>query len=193
MNRNEDIESIKSVNVRSIGIKRGQLMSSTKVAVFESFLKENIGEEILVINTNIGIGIYYYSKNDYSTFIRESVLLYTLTQIDNKKLKFRNNLNREEVYQSFCEALITFSQYPQIFLAYAKKFIHLKEKNKSSRFIIPILNGFFEEVIKVLDKTGKIPHHEKIKRAKNKFQKSNSDKILLKNLIAEILLKKHYN
>ena len=168
-------------------------MSSATVEIFESFLKENIGSEVLVVNTNIGIGVYYYSKNDYSTFIRESVLLYTITHIDQKKLKFRNNLNRIDVYQSFCEALIAFSQYPQIFLAYAKKFIYLKEKNKTSTFVIPILTGFFEEVLKVLDETGKIPHYEKIERAKNKLKKSDTDNKVIKELISEILLKKHYN
>ncbi|WP_271767309.1 hypothetical protein [Aquimarina algiphila] len=193
MNTNKDIESIKSVNIRSVGIKRQVLMSSATVEVFESFLKENIGSEVLVVNTNIGIGVYYYSKNDYSTFIRESVLLYTITHIDQKKLKFRNNLNRIDVYQSFCEALIAFSQYPQIFLAYAKKFIYLKEKNKTSTFVIPILTGFFEEVLKVLDETGKIPHYEKIERAKNKLKKSDTDNKVIKELISEILLKKHYN
>ncbi|WP_438426547.1 hypothetical protein [Aquimarina macrocephali] len=193
MNKNDDIESIKSVNIRSIDFKRQLLMSSAMVAIFESFLKESIGNEVLVINTNIGMEVYYFSNNDYSTFIRESILLYTLTQIDHKKLKFKNNQNREEVYQSFCQALITFSQYPQIFLAYAKKFIHLKEKNKSSTFVIPILNRFFEEVLKVLLKTGKIPHYEKIKKAKNKAQKPDLDKSIIENLISEILLKKHSN
>ncbi len=193
MNKNKDIGGIKSVNIRSVDIKRQALMSSSAVQVFESFLKENIGSEVLVVNTNIGIGIYYYSKNDYSTFIRESVLLYTTTYIDQKKLKFRNSLNRRDVYQSFCEALVTFSQYPQTFLAYAKKFIYLKEKNKTSRFVVPILTGFFEEVLKVLDKTGKVPHYEKIERVKSKFQKPNTDNKVIKELITQILLKKHHN
>ncbi len=160
------------------------------VAVFESFLKESIVNEVVVINTNIGMEVYYFSNNDYSTLIRESILLYTLTQIDHKRLKFKNNQNREEVYQSFCQALITFSQYPLIFLAYTKKFIHFKEKNKSSRFVIPILNSFFEEVLKVLMKAGKIPYYKKIKSVEHK---SNLDKNSIENLISEILLKKHLN
>ena len=159
----------------------------------EGFLKENIGNEVLVVNTNIGMEIYYYSKNDYSRFIKESVLMYTIKQVDSSKLKFRNNLNSDEVYRSFCEALMTFAQYPQIFLAYSKKFIHLREKNKSSTFVIPILNGFFEEILKFLTETGKMPHYEKIQRAKNKSQKPDPDKMIIKNLISEILLKQHYN
>ena len=85
----------------------------------------------MIVNTNIGMEVYYYAANDYSSFIKESVLLYTLKHINREKLKFRNCLNREEVYQNFTDAMMTFAQYPQIFLAYAKKFIHLTQKNQS--------------------------------------------------------------
>ncbi|WP_103069897.1 hypothetical protein [Aquimarina sediminis] len=193
MNKNKGIESIKSVNIRSVDIERKLLMSSSMIDIFESFLKETIGKEVLIVNTNLGMEVYYYSKNDYSKFIRESILLYTLTQVDHKKLKFRYNSNRDEVYQSFCDALTTFSRYPQIFLAYAKKFIHIKEKNTSSRFLIPILNEFFEEVLKEIDKTGKIPHYDKIKKVKIKSQKLYVNNTVIRNLISEILLKKRYN
>ncbi|MCK8522487.1 hypothetical protein M0D21_12960 [Aquimarina sp. D1M17] len=185
--------SIKSVNIRSTHIKRRLLMSFSTVAIFESFLKENIGTEVLVINTNIGMEVYYYAKNDYSTFIKESVLLYTIKNIDQSKLKFKYHLTRDEVYLSFCEALMTFAQYPQIFLAYSKKFIHLKRKHVSSIHVIPILNGFFEEVLQSLSKTGYIPHYEKIERVKNRPQKTDPDKVIIKNLISEILMKKHLN
>ncbi len=193
MNSKKDTIDIKSVTIRSLHIKRRLLMSSSTVAIFESFLKENIGDEVLVVNTNIGMEVYYYSKNDYSTFIKESVLLYTLKHIDQSKLKFRNNSCREKVYQSFCEALMTFAQYPQIFLAYTKKFIHIKKKNKSNKHLIPILNKFFEEVLNVLKETNRMPHSEKIERAKNKSQKPSLDQSLIKSLISEILLKSRYN
>ncbi len=193
MNSEENIESIKSINIRSTDIKKRLLMSSSMVTVFESFLKQNIGSEVLVVNTNIGMEIYYYSQSDYSTFIKESVLMYTLKDLNHSKLEFNYNLNREEVYQSFCKALMTFAQYPQIFLAYTKKFIHLKEKNKCSQFVIPILSSFFEEVLKYLAKNEKIPHYEKIIKAKRISQKPDTDHRIIQELISEILLKKHRN
>ena len=193
MNNTNSTYSIKSVNIRTTDLRRRLLMSSSAVAIFEAFLKESIGEEVLVVNTNIGMEVYYYSKNDYSTFIRESILLYTIKYIDQSKLKFKNHLTREEVYQSFCEALMTFAQYPQVFLAYTKKFIHLKERNETSKYVFPILNGFFEEVLKFLTETGKMPHYEKIRRAKNYIKKPDPDDLIIKDLISEILMKKHYN
>jgi len=186
---------IKSLNIRSIAIKRRLLMSSSMASVFESFLKESIGNEVLVVNTNIGMEIYYYSNHDYSAFIKESVLGYMIKEVDPSKLKFRHNVNRDEVYKSFCEALMTFAQYPQLFLAYSKKFIHIKKENASSIHVIPILSDFFEEVLTVLTETSKMPHYQKIisARRKNRLQKPDPDKAVIQELIAAILMKEHYN
>ncbi|MDH7445417.1 hypothetical protein [Aquimarina sp. 2201CG14-23] len=193
MSITNDIEGIKSVNIKSTDIKRRLLMSSNMVKIFQSFLKESIGNEVIVINTNIGMEVYYYSSNDYSIFIKDSVILYTLKHINPAKLKFKCYLRREEVHQSFCEALFTFSQYPQIFLAYAKKFIRLIDINEDSRFVMPILNNFFEDTLQLLKETGKVPHYEKIQNEKNKSQKSDLNQKMIDNLISEILLKKHRN
>lgn len=163
------------------------------IADFESFLKVNIAGEVLVINTNIGMEVYYYAANDYSTFIKETTLLYTINRLDNSKLLFKNNLTREQVYHSFCDALMTFAQYPQLFLAYSKKFISLKEKHASSKYVIPTLNNFFDEVLTFLSENGKVPHFEKINRARNKVQRPDPDKKVIKDLISEVLLKRHSN
>ncbi len=193
MSINEIIENIKSVNIRSTDIKRRLLMSSFTADTFQSFLKDSIGDEVLIINTNIGMEVYYYSTTDYSNFIKENALLYILKHIDAKKLKFRNSIDKEEVQKSFTEAIITFAQYPQLFLAYTKKFIRLRDKNAQSQYVMPILNTFFENTMKLLAETGKVPHSEKIQKAKNKSQKSDYNQSIIDDLISEILLKKHSN
>ncbi|MBP2832553.1 hypothetical protein J8281_10190 [Aquimarina sp. U1-2] len=193
MNLPENIVAIKSVTIRSIAINRRLLISSSEVQTFESFLKDTIKDEVLVVNTNIGIEVYYHSSNDYGNFIKESVLLYTLKRVDPAKLKFRNNNNRSKVYQSFYEALLTFAKYPQLFLAYTKKFIHIKNKHSASTYIIPVLTSFFEEVLRILEDTDNLPHSEKIKSANDKLHRTRLDKSLIKSLISEILLKSRYN
>ncbi len=193
MSIKDNIESIKSVNIRPIDSKRRLLMSSAKVDIYQSFLMESIASEVLIINTNIGMEVYYYSKMDYGKFIKESVLLYTIDEIDVTKLKFRYHLNQQQVYDSFCDALLVFSRYPQIFLAYSKKFIHLKDKNETSKFIVPLLYEYFENILKILAKTGKVPHFDKIERAKKKSLKPCLDSKLIQKLISEVLLKRHRN
>ncbi|MHA7055949.1 hypothetical protein ACWGOQ_0001920 [Aquimarina sp. M1] len=186
-------EDIKSVNIRSTDLKRRLLMSLTNVDTFQSFLKSSIGDDVLIINTNIGMGIYYYSASNYSNFISESALGYMLQHIDAAKLKFRNSLTKFDVQKSFTEAIITFAQYPQLFLAYAKKFHHLRNRNVQSEYVMPILNTFFEDAIKVLAETGKVPHYDKIQNKTNKYQKSENNQKAIDDLISEILLKKHRN
>ncbi len=193
MNINHNIEDIKSVNIRSTDIKRRLLMSSTTADTFQSFLKDSIGDEVLIINTNIGMEVYYYSNTDHSNFIKESALLYILKHIDITKLKFRNSIDKAAVQKSFTEAIITFAQYPQLFLAYTKKFIHLSDKNAESQYVMPILNTFFEDTMKLLTETGKVPHYDKVQKAKNKSQKLDGNQKIMDDLISEILLKKHRN
>ncbi len=190
---NPSVHNIKSVNIRSTDIKRRLLMSSLTVSTFQSFLKDSIGDEVLIINTNVGMEIYYYSVNDYGNFIKESALLYTLKHIDNTKLKFRNSVTSEEVKKNFTEAIITFAKYPQMFLAYAKKFIRLRNTNTGSEYVMPILDDFFEDAMRLLAETGKVPHYEKIQKAKNKPQELDANQKVIYDLISEILLKKHRN
>lgn len=193
MSKSDPIKSIKSVNIRSITIKRRLLMSPTTVKTFQSFLEGTIGDEVLIISTNIGMEIYYYGSNDCGDFIKNHALLYIFKHIDTSKLKFRNSIDSEEVLKKFTDTIVTFAQYPQLFLAYAKKFIRLKENNTDSKFVIPMLNAFFEDTIKELAASGKMPHYEKIQREKMKSQKSVHHEHIIEALISEVLLKKHRN
>lgn len=191
MSLDSQITDIKSVNIRSTNIKRRLLMSPTTIGTLTVYLQDRIGAEILIINTNVGMEIYYNAKNDHSNFIKESALLHVTHPIDSSKLRFKNSLSSEEVRKNFMETIITFAQYPQLFLAYAKKFIYLKNSHRRSEHIMPVLNVFFEDAIAFLAETGKVPHYDKIQKAKNKSQKLDGNQKIIDDLISEILLKKH--
>ena len=194
MNIRESIESIKSVQIKSTDLKRYLLMSPSKVKVFQSFLQSSIGNEVIVVNTNLGMEVYYYSTNDYSNFIKESVLLYTLTLSNQERLKFKSCINKKEVYDSFSETLSKFSQYPQFFLAYTKKFIRLQEVNKNSKFIMPVLIDFFEKGMQLLSEKGRIPYYQKDQLIKQKSRESvNDSEKIIKNLVSQVLMKMNSN
>lgn len=185
--------NIRSVSVRSRQTKMRLLMPSSMVEMFQQFLKETIENEVVVVNTNISMQIYYYSKNDYSHFIRESVLLYVMKRVGGTELKFQYGNDKQEVFEHFSAAMYSFAKYPQLFLAYSKKILYIKKKYPGSRFIMPVLIDFFEDVLRVLGEANKIPHIDKIKRAKNKSQSPETQEDILRRLVSEILLKKHNN
>ncbi|WP_130284775.1 hypothetical protein [Aquimarina brevivitae] len=167
-------------------------MSASKADDFETFLRESIGTEVLVVNSNMGMEVYYYSFKDCSKFIKDTLLIYTINSLDSSKLRFRSNTNEDEVFKCFEEALSSFSQYPQLFLGYVKKFLYLQQKNADSIYLVPILNEYFEKVYTSLSHKNQLPHLEKIEKARSNITKAK-DKDLIQNLIAEILKKSHYN
>ncbi len=192
MNFNKERKNIKSVNIRSIALKRKLLIAPHKIKVLQSYLRDKIEEEVIIVNTNLGIEIYYYSNNDYYNFIKESSLLYLDKDADISKLKYRFYDTKSDVYESFCESLNTFVKYPQIFLAYAKKFTKLNIEYQDSRYIMPVLNSFFEEILATIEKTGKIPHENKLVNRK-KSQRSILGNHIIRKLIVEILSSEHKN
>ena len=183
---------IKSVNIRSTRLKRQLLMSASKVDHFQSFLKENLGTEVLVVSTNIGMEIYYYCERDCSKFIKESLLIHTITTLDSSKLKFRVNNSEQEVFQCFEEALTSFAKYPRLFLAYIKKFLYLQRETASSVQLVPILRSYFEEVYQKLKQEHSLPYFESIEKARSNTAVSINDDLIQK-LINEILMKRHHN
>ncbi len=193
MNAHNETQSIKSVIIRSTDTKRCLLMSSRMADAFQTFLKQHIENEVIVINTNIGVEIYYYSAYNYSTLIKNTSSKYIQKHIDTSKLKFRNSLKKEEIHKDICDALLEFVNYPQLFLAYVKKFIYFREKNNTSNFLMPFINNSFEEGLQLIATTKKTPHYDKIKGIKKKFQKLEISNDLMKNLISETLLTKHCN
>lgn len=170
----QKLQNLKSVTIKDYKFKRRLLLKPYLAKQFLSFLQEFIGNEVILINTNTGIQIFYYSKKNYSQFIKESMLLYCIKVNQNIELKFTNQNNGTEARKQFKNAVYTFSQYPQLFLAYSKKFIKLKNENTKSKIVISFLNIFFEKTLTTISKNkGVIPFQNKLNL--NKIKKLNSE------------------
>jgi len=155
-------ELLKSVTIRFKKRQKRLLISKNTMDLFEAFLKDSIGNEIIIVNTNIGLGIYYASAKDYSDVIKQSVLIYTLEKNNPEEFTFLYDLNFETLKINFSNALFTFAAYPQLFLAYVKKFVHLRQQHTSSKIVMPHLNNLYEQALKDLYKQGNLPFAEKI-------------------------------
>ncbi|TYP76059.1 hypothetical protein [Aquimarina intermedia] len=189
-----NIKPIKSVRVTLVSNShRRLLLQNAGVLRLEDFLSDSIDDEVIIISTNFGLEIYYYTTVDYFDFISEAVKFYCLKKTNIDDLRFENNNEEHLVYQAFCDALLTFSQYPQIFLAYSKKFVRIKELHSNSKYIIPILDRYFEDVLKYLELNRVLPHSDKLMKIRQKKSQESDSYHVIKALILEILSKKHSN
>jgi len=183
---------LKSVIIRFKERQNRLLIDKDTIPHFETFLKESVGSDIVIINTNISLGIYYSSKNNCSELIKRSVLIYTIKRIDTANLSFDYNLNYNDVRMSFIDGFYTFSQYPQLFLAYAKKFVYIREQHGYNKIVMPYLNNFYEQVLKELHKKEQLPFSKKIMNADGAFFIKKRDPLLY-NLASRIASKEHFN
>jgi len=70
-----DQSQLKIVNISGKGLKKELLITSKEVYTMSSFLKGVIENEIMIISTNLGLQIYYYSKNNQVSIIVNTFLL----------------------------------------------------------------------------------------------------------------------
>ncbi|MDO9038578.1 MAG: hypothetical protein Q7U59_09555, partial [Lutibacter sp.] len=64
-----DTSVLKSVFISSKNHKLSLLISSKEVSALSDFLELTINEKVLILNTNLGIEIYYQSDLDYTNLI----------------------------------------------------------------------------------------------------------------------------
>ncbi|WP_027138838.1 hypothetical protein [Gaetbulibacter saemankumensis] len=69
--------NLKIVSISNKNLKKELMVSSNEVTSLRNFLKEVIGEDILIINTNLGLDIYYLGVTSHEELIVSSFLLVT--------------------------------------------------------------------------------------------------------------------
>ncbi len=165
------IAFLKSVSIRSKHNTRRLLMTSSSVAAFQSFLRTHIGDEVLVVSTNIGMEVFYLSEHDCSALIERAIADYMIEKdVVNENLRFKNNQDSIVVYQSFSYAIQVFANYPQVFLAYSKKFLHLLKENKTQIQLVATLSLFYHVALENLKASGNVPHLQRIEAMCNALE-----------------------
>jgi len=92
---------LKIVNISSKNFKKQLLVSSKEVLILYSFLKDLFPGEVMIINTNIGLDVYYYSPLVYDDLIVNKFLLLstskgkTFEDFHVKSLNYREEIEVE--------------------------------------------------------------------------------------------------
>ena len=150
--------ALKVVSVYGKGYKKQLLISGTEVTTLTSFLKGVIKNEVLVINTNIGVDVYYYALLDHTNLIVDAFLLLKTCNGQHREEFVIKSLNGQKAIavetQRFFTKLI---KNPLLFKNYSKSLTHQIKKHykPSSELINELLSLWKKELIKA-------PHYSSV-------------------------------
>src|SRR5690606_3076694 len=120
---------LKIVNISSKGFKKQLLISSKEVATLYSFLRQVIKGKVMVINTNIGVAIYYHSLLTYDDFIVDIFFLLSIRQGTTVEYVHITCLNsREDIEINTVKILEQLLINSLLFKSYSKSLLHQLNK-----------------------------------------------------------------
>lgn len=147
-----DKSQLRVINISGKGLKNQLLISSKEVSTLHAFLKDVIKNEVLIINTNLGLHIYYYSFYNQATITVNTFLLLATCKGKSINNFFVKSLNSDveiaDETHAFFERLV---KNPLLFKSYSKSFcnqLHLKYPN-NSKIINHLLSFWENELINV--------------------------------------------
>ncbi|OMP30356.1 hypothetical protein [Mangrovimonas sp. DI 80] len=149
---------LKVVSIYSKGYKKQLLISSSEVITLTSFLKGVIKNEVLVINTNLGVDIYYFAMVDHTNLIVDTFLLLKTSNGQNREEFIIKSLNHQQAIASETQRFFAkLVKNPLLFKSYSKSLAHqIKNYYKpSSTLINELLSLWKMELIKA-------PHNSSI-------------------------------
>lgn len=140
---------LKIVNISSKGFKKQLLISSKEVATLYSFLRQVIKGKVMVINTNIGVDIYYQSPLVYDDLIVDTFLLLSTCKgklVGDFHIKALNS--REDIEAETVKIFEKLVKNPLLFKSYSKSlFNQLKKEYGHNRELIEELIGLWQHKI----------------------------------------------
>ncbi|MDP2069905.1 MAG: hypothetical protein Q8K04_13210 [Lutibacter sp.] len=125
-----DTSVLKSVFISSKNHKLSLLISSKEVSALSDFLELTINEKVLILNTNLGIEIYYQSDLDYTNLITHSFLLISSKGINNgTEYRIAAFSTFPELKNGLQQMLERLNLMPLAFGCYSKSIMHQLDKN----------------------------------------------------------------
>ncbi len=147
-----DSSLLKSVFISSKSYKKQLLIKHDEVPILHTFLKNTIKNEVLIINTNLGLDVYYQSSLDCSAIIKNSFLLIIAKKgkhANEYRIFSFNSIN--ELRNAMQNSFIRLCSMPLIFKSYTKSMLYQLDKhfNKNTK-IIKELFAVWQDVLDIL-------------------------------------------
>ncbi|PTX63982.1 hypothetical protein C8N46_101592 [Kordia periserrulae] len=142
---------LKYLHVNEKQYSEALLISEKQVYILKKLLKDLLQNEVLIINTTLGLEIYYESPNDYTGIIKNILALIVSEKRDmNASFDFLYLKNEKEIQYSIHDS-IKHIENDSFFLGYLKDMMRqLKPQYESSKRIIGKLSDLWNEATKNL-------------------------------------------
>jgi len=143
---------LKSVFISSKSYKKQLLIKHDDVSNLQTFLKNTIKNEVLIINTNLGLDVYYQSSSDCSAIIKNSFLLIIAKRGGHaKEYRIFSFNSIDELRNAIKNSFIRLCTMPLIFKSYSKSMFHQLNKHFSENTtIIKELFTIWQDVLNML-------------------------------------------
>ncbi|MCH2193365.1 MAG: hypothetical protein MK119_04450 [Kordia sp.] len=187
--------SLKYLHINEKHHKKQLIISHQQVIILKNFLTELVKSEVLVINTNLGLEIYYESMYDCTQIIKDTFAIVACKKCKTEdKYRFYDFQNEQEIQLFMDTAMQKLARMP-LFTSYTKSMLgQLNAQFETNRRLIGRLLEIWHEVSSNIRYKG--INLQKIRDFRNDFQAvyiNNVENDILKELFMEMLEKKHLN
>ncbi len=144
---------LKLVSIRSTGHKKQLLLGHLQQEAFGSFLKPLINNHLMVINTNLGLDVYYHSIIDQHKLIADTFLLFVAeNHVSDNDFHFKV-INRISDLKNETRLLfLKLVEMPLFFKSYSKSLFYQMGLNyESNQHILNELFAIWQEQLVLLN------------------------------------------
>lgn len=113
--------------------EKKMIVTKNEVAILHSFIKDIISNEVVIINTDLGLDVYYYSQTDCKNIIENSFFLIT-TKNQNKGTNYR--VMALNTISEISDRFLELSSMPMAFTCYTKNLLKQIKKDNSKNNLI---------------------------------------------------------
>lgn len=144
-----DSSFLKIVSISSRGYKKHLLLNTSEVTTLVSFLTSVLKSEVMVLNTNLSLDVYYHSEKRHGDLIKDAFLLLLVSKsITERDFHFKYFNDGSEILVETKALFLRLVAMPLFFKSYSKSLFHQINLNyENNRIILGDVFSIWQEVL----------------------------------------------
>ena len=181
---------LKSVHISSKEHKISILIAHNEVSTLLNFLESTLQTKFLILNTNLGLEIYYYSNKNLSALITNTLLLITSKKKqDLNDFRIKSFTSEEKLLSGMQQTIKKLANTPLSFRCYTQNlFKQINDNYSSKKEIIEELFYIWKHLLSTLSLTEiSTNNFNQFINSIEEFKRTNTFNPILKILITDAI------